>query len=127
MNFFLDNNLSIKLAKAMNHLEQEGEVMHLTEKFPADAKDEEWLKYVGENGIILITQDQKIRRRAAEKAAFKTHKVGAFVLVGKNRDRWQIINQLIKNWLKIKELAAKTKRPFAFKVPIRGKIEQLHL
>lgn len=127
MNFFFDNNLSSKLAKAMNLLEQEGDVVHLTEEFPSDAKDEDWLKYVGIKGMILITRDKRIRRHAAELRAFKIHKVRAFILGGKNPDIWQIIKQIINNWLKIKNLASKTKPPFAYRVPLRGKIVQLPL
>jgi hypothetical protein len=127
MNFFFDNNLSHRLAKAMHHLEREGNVVHLTDQFQPDTKDEVWLKFVGEKRMILITQDKKIKRRIAELRAFKTHKVGAFILVGGSRDIWQIILQIVKNWLKIKEFAKKTKRPFVFKIPFRGKIEQLPL
>lgn len=111
----------------MNCLEQKGDVIHLTDKFPPNAKDEDWMEFVGENKMILITQDKKIKKRAAELNAFKRHKVGAFILTGQNRDIWQIIQQIIKNWLQIKNLAARTKRPFAFRVPLRGKIDPLKL
>lgn len=127
MNFFFDNNLSNRLAKAMDLLEREGNVVHLTDKFPGDTKDAVWLKFVGDNKMILITQDKRIQRRVAELRALKIHKVGAFILTGRSRDIWQIILQIVKNWLKIKDLAKETKRPFVFKVPIRGKIEKLTL
>jgi len=127
MNFFFDNNLSQHLAKAMDILEQEGKVIHLTEKFRPDAKDEDWLEYVGKNRMILITRDKKIKRRAAELRALKNYKVGAFILGGQNPGIWQIIKQIINNWLRIKDLASETITPFIFKVPLKGKIDQLQL
>ena len=125
MNFFFDNNLPPKLAQAMHILNQEGKVIHLIYKFPADTKDEDWLEYIGKEKMILITRDKQIKRRAAELKALRKFKVGAFILGGQNPTRWQIIKQTINNWLRIKELATKTKRPFIFKVPLRGKIEQI--
>ena len=127
MNFFFDTNLSPYLAQAINCLEREGEVVHLTEKFPGDTPDEDWLKYVGKNNLILITKDKKIKRRVAELRAIKKYKVRAFVLTCRNRDNWEIALQLIKKWREIKELAAKNIPPFAFKVPFAGKIEKLSL
>jgi len=127
MNFFFDNNLSQYLAQAMNLLEQDGAVIHLKDKFQPDAKDEDWLKYVGKKGMILITRDKKIRRHAAELKAIKSYKVGAFILTGTVTNIWDTVRQIINNWLKIKDLASKTRRPFAFKVPFRGKIEKLQL
>ena len=127
MIFFFDNNLSPRLAKAMGILEQNGRVMHLQDKFRPDAKDEDWLEYVGKNRMILITRDKMIRRHAAELRAIKNYKVGAFILTGTVTNIWDTVRQVINNWLKIKGLASKTSLPFAFKVPFRGKIEKLQL
>ena len=127
MNFFFDNNLSQHLAKAMDILEQEGRVIHLQDEFQPDAKDEDWLEFVGKNRMILITRDKKIKRRAAELRALKNYKVGAFILGGQNPGIWQIVKQIINNWLRIKDLASKTRVPFIFKVPLRGKIDRLQL
>ena len=124
MNFFFDNNLSQHLAKAMNILEKEGIVTHLRDKFEPDAKDEVWLEYVGKNRMIVITRDKQIKRRAAELRAFKKYKVGAFILGGQNPGIWQIVKQIINNWLKIKELSSDTRTPFIFKVPLKGKIDR---
>jgi len=127
MNFFFDNNLSQHLAKAMDILEKEGRVIHLQDEFQPDAKDEDWLEFVGKNRMILITRDKKIKRRAAELRALKNYKVGAFILGGQNPGIWQIVKQIINNWLRIKDLASKTRVPFIFKVPLRGKIDRLQL
>jgi predicted nuclease of predicted toxin-antitoxin system len=127
MKFFFDNNLSHRLAKAMNLLEEDEFVMHLKDKFRQDEIDEVWLKYVGSNGLVLVTRDQKIRKRRAELIAFRKHSIGAFILTGKNLGRWQEIKQLIWAWENMKKLAASTQRPFAFQVPPKGNIKSLSL
>ena len=125
MNFFFDNNLPEKLAQAMRLLDIDVTVEHLKEKFRQDEKDEVWLKYVGEEGLILVTRDQKIRKRPVELLSYRQHKVGAFILTGKKLGKWQGIKQLICAWEEMKILAAGARRPFAFQVRPSGRINPL--
>lgn len=126
MKFFVDNNLSDKLANGMKAFGES--VMHLREKFPEDAEDELWLEYVGKNGLVLITRDERIRRNPAQLNAMKRHKVRAFLLGGKKRGRCDIFRQVVRNWPRMKEYARKTKPPFVFRVPPSGtKFKPLHL
>lgn len=118
MKFFIDNNLSLQLAQGMKAFGEN--VDHLQNHFPNDAPDTEWLKYIGTNDFFLITRDDMIRRNPAEIAAFRSHYVGAFFLGGKNRSRCEIIQQLVRNWPRIKETASKTAKPFAYRIPPRG-------
>ena len=50
----------------------------------------------------------------------KEHEVGAFFMGGKNRNRCELIQQLVRNWPRMKELARKTPVPFAFQIPPSG-------
>src|SRR5437773_10036328 len=45
-----------------------------------DAPDPEWLAFAGKNNWIVITRDERIRYRVAEKQAIRRAKVRAFVL-----------------------------------------------
>lgn len=96
-------------------------VEHLLDHFPQGAKDTEWLPYVGQEGLTLITRDNRIRWRPAELRALRKAQVGAFFLGGKNRSSCDLIEQVVRNWRNIKELAQKEHRPFALRVPPRGK------
>jgi len=126
MKFFIDNNLSVQLAEGMQGFGEK--VEHLRETFPEDTADTVWLRHIGEKRIILITRDNRIRRRPAELMALHEYKVGAFFLAGKNKTRCELIKQLVRNWPRIKEYALKTKCPFAFRVPPTGaKIKQIPL
>ncbi len=118
MKFFIDNNLSESLAKGLAAFGED--VVHLKDRFPQNAPDTEWLEYVGQNQWVLITRDERVRRNPAELAALRRHRVGAFFLGGKNLNRCRIIQQLVRNWPRIKEYAGKTKPPYAFRVPPSG-------
>ena len=118
MKFFIDNNLSHSLANGMRAFGED--VDHLKDHLPEDTPDREWLKYIGEKEYILITRDDNIRRNPAELKSLKDYSVGAFFLGGKNRTRWQLIQQLVRNWPRIKKFAAKQSKPFAFRIPPTG-------
>jgi predicted nuclease of predicted toxin-antitoxin system len=119
MKFFFDNNLSHRLVDGLRGFGEEA--IHITEMFPADTTDEVWLQHVGKSGMFLITRDHRIRWRPNELAALSKHNVGAFFLGGKNRSGCELIQQVVRNWPGIKELAARSHRPFAFRVPPSGK------
>ena len=120
MTFIFDRCLSKQLVEGLRAF-GETDIHYLDELgFSQDAADTTWLKHAGENGITVITKDKDVQRHRAEREALKEHRVGAFVLVGKNQKKWDLIVQVIRNWTAIKDLAEKTPPPFIFKVRPRG-------
>ena len=89
MKFFIDNNLGEQLAKGLQGFGED--VIHLKDIFSEDVADTEWLRYIGNNNIFLITRDQRIRWRPAELQALYENNVGAFFLSGKSRTRCELI------------------------------------
>lgn len=118
MRFFIDNNLSRKLARGMRAFGED--VDHLTDHFEEDAPDTEWLRYIGDNDFFLITRDERVRKNPAELKALLDHGVGAFFLGGKNRNRCELIQQLVRNWPRIKQYSQTRSRPFAFRIAPKG-------
>jgi predicted nuclease of predicted toxin-antitoxin system len=118
MKFFFDNNIGQNVVKGFNEFGED--VLHLAQEFEINAKDEDWLPIVGNKGWILVTQDRRIRYNPAELKAYRVNSVGAFVLTGKQLNRCRIIQQLVRNWPKMKELANTTRRPFLFRIPPAG-------
>jgi predicted nuclease of predicted toxin-antitoxin system len=118
MRFFFDNNLSYRLVDGLKAFGED--VVHLTEYFSADEKDTVWLEYIGQNGWVLITRDEKIRWNPAELAAFRRNRVGAFFLGGKNKSGWDLIQQIIRVWPTINDYAEHTNKPYAFRIPPNG-------
>ena len=118
MRFFIDNNLGKALAEGMTGFGED--VAHLQDHFDAAADDSEWLAHIGSKGWYPITRDDRIRYKPHEKRALKENEVGAFFLGGKNRSRCDLIQQLVRNWPRMKKFAARTDRPFAVQVPPSG-------
>lgn len=118
MTFLVDKNLSPQLAAGMKGFGED--VVHLTDVLPPDVKDTELLAHVGSEGWCLVTRDIRIRYRRAESAALRENRVGAFFMGGKNLRRCELIQQLVRNWPRMKALAAKTRLPFAFRIPPKG-------
>ena len=75
---------------------------------------------------FLVTQDKRIRSRPHERRALLGAGVGAFVFTGRaERSTDELAILILKHLQRIKELAAKTKRPFIFGISDRGKFERL--
>lgn len=66
------------------------------------ALDDEWLPIVGQQRLVVITRDQRIRYRPAEKQAWVSYRVRGFVLTGKRSqstvDSLRILN---RHWRRI--------------------------
>ena len=72
---------NIKLAGL---LRSAGLAVHIhSDHFAPDAPDEEWLGFAGRQGLIVLTRDKAIRKRALEVDAFRRHRVRAVVLIGR--------------------------------------------
>lgn len=118
MKFFFDNNISEHLARGMKAFGEE--VVHLKDVFREDTADVEWLKYVGEQMMVLITRDESVRWNPAELAALRKHAVRAFFLGGKHLNKCRLIQQVVRNWPRIKEYAERLRPPYAFRIPPTG-------
>lgn len=81
--FFLDRSLGKYIVA--DALRQAGAEIEVHDShFPQDARDEEWLRAVGERGWIVLTRDDRIRYRFHERTALLQARVRAFVLVRRN-------------------------------------------
>ena len=91
--------------------------------FPQDSKDPEWLAAAGKNKWIVVTRDEHIRYRVAEKQAIRRWKVRAFVLVARGNLRIEVLADiLLKALPKIRRLATKQSPPFIAKIWRDGSI-----
>ena len=116
--FIVDENLSPQLADGLSGFGED--VKHITEVFHAGILDDDWLPEVGRQGLTLVTRDRRIRFKPAELRAYRQNNVGGFVLGGKSLKRCDIIEQIVRNWRRMKKFAAKYDPPFLFRIPPRG-------
>ncbi|HBS29582.1 MAG TPA: hypothetical protein DEB06_09080 [Phycisphaerales bacterium] len=130
MKFFFDNCLSPRLATALNALvEPEHSVVHLRDKFATPTPDTDWIVRLSEEGgWIIVSGDLRISKRPTEREVWRAAKLTTFFMADgyQNLDEWQQVRVMIEKWPQIMDLAERTGRGSAFRVPIRSrKIETL--
>jgi predicted nuclease of predicted toxin-antitoxin system len=94
--------------------------------FPQNAKDTEWLAAAGKKKWIVVTRDERIRYRVAEKETIRQAKVCAFVLVAHGDLRIEVLAEVfLKALPKVREIVTKRKPPFIAKIWRDGKVALL--
>jgi hypothetical protein len=125
LRFILDNNLSPRLARALNALtDGNPEVHHLRDKFDADTPDVEWIQELSSQGNwVVVTEDRRILTRIAERDAFRTaHLTGYFLDKAWCRQTlWVQAEHLVRWWPVILEFATKVTPGHAYGVPLKGR------
>jgi hypothetical protein len=77
LNFFFDNNLPAQLARGLRELSRNdpkvGQVIHLTDRFPAMVKDLTWIPALSEDSVpwYVISMDKFKKDHRAEREAIR--------------------------------------------------------
>jgi PIN like domain len=83
LKLLLDHNLSPRLAKALDALFVDHEIIALRDKFSADVTDVNWITALDrEGGWAVLTKDIRIRQRPHERAALDRSRIVYFFLGG---------------------------------------------
>lgn len=95
--------------------------------FADDEKDDAWLKFVGEKGWIVLTQDHKFHKKGFENelSAIKQYSVGCFYIWGAEADKWDKMLALCKAYESILDAVAATAKPFIFSCSKGGSLTQI--
>jgi hypothetical protein len=131
INIFLDENLSEYVAHALNFLNtgyfRDVQVFSTKEKFGKGVQDEVIIPGIGDLDGILITKDFNIHKTRLQNELCRQYKLGVFFLkLPKNQDKhWEIVKSLVNHWEEIIEKSGKERKPFAFRISVRGKLEKL--
>lgn len=111
MKFLFDNNLSVKIVKAIRELETSHiEIIHLREKFNPSTSDTNWIKALGEEkNWIVISADCKIGSNPHELQAWRETDLTIFFLKRGwlKFQLWDMAWRLIKVWPTIRSHADK--------------------
>jgi len=104
--YFFDNNISPRYAEMLRALGVN--VTALSEKFPPNIKDEDFLPQLKD--CILITGDQRIRTRKIEAAALRQSGISALFLARfwPRLDLWAQARWLVTRWPDIDRFTSKT-------------------
>lgn len=126
MNFFFDNNLPPRLARALSFLSKpDGHtVVPLLDKFERNTPDVDWITTLSQekNDWVIISGDKNIIRKKHERAAWKESELTAFFLKKgwNNIDFWNMSWKLVKWWPIIVNQATQIQPGTGFLVPLSG-------
>ncbi|MGV9013437.1 MAG: hypothetical protein ACOH13_12660 [Flavobacteriales bacterium] len=132
MHIYLDENLSEYVAQGLQLLSQAHyrDIEVLSTKQDKDlgpgVKDPDLIPIVAKKHGVLITKDIRMRTPMLFSLC-QQNKLGIFFLKmpsGKEA-HWDIVRVLVEHWEEIVKHTRKEKRPFAFVVKPRGKMERL--
>ena len=128
MKFFFDNNLAPKLAKSLHLLVQpDHEVVHLKDRFPGNALDEEWITALAkEKQWVIVSGDLRIRKNPHVMQAWKSAGHTVFFLKPGwvNLPLWTQTWKFVKCFPEIVAIAEKAKIGSDFFVATNGTIEK---
>lgn len=109
-------------------LREQGFAVELLEdRFANDAADEEWLPEVGELGWLILTKDDKIRRRPVERDALLRSGARAFVLPSGNMSGSEMAATVVKSLPKIQRFVSKHQPPFIARITKSGDVRGIEL
>ena len=121
LTFFLDQGLGDKvIATALR--DQGLTVALLKEHFPTNTPDEEWLPAVGQRGWLILTKDDRIRRRPVERQALQRSQARAFILPSGNMSGDEMASAIVNALPKIRRVVGKTQPPFIARITKAGDV-----
>ena len=131
MDIYLDENLSEYVAEAMNFLNKgyftDVQVYSTKTKIGRGVSDENIIERLGDSDSILITRDLSIQKTRLQFELCSKYDLGMFFLaLPKNENKhWEIVKLLINHWEEINIKIQNEKKPFAYRITKRGKMEKL--
>ena len=132
MKFFFDNNISIRLVRALRELLSDRHVIqHLRDRFRPNTSDIEWIEELArESGWIIVSGDLRITRNRLESEALRHSRLTAFFLAKgwMNRPPLEQAWRLIRWWPGLLEEARHANPGTGFRVPLRpaGKLKRIY-
>jgi len=131
MRCLFDNQMPLKLARAINELEGKGAIAveHLRDKFKHDISDVEWMQRLAEEGDwFVITKDNKIREKSYEIEIWKTSNLPIVFLPSDPWMKyrfWDTAWRLVKYWPLLRERILDNKNNESFILTAGGDIRQI--
>jgi hypothetical protein len=124
LKFLFDENLPVPAARALRDVGEP--VTHVQFEGLRGSTDQEIARQLATNGWLLVTADNRIRKRVQERAAFAAARAGVFVFSGKaKRTGSDWLALIFRRWPDIKQYAETHEVPCLVLVPDRGAIERL--
>lgn len=91
----------------------------------AGSTDESWLALIGSRRWIALMRDQNIRRRALERRALVSSKVGAFVCIAGEATADEVTAVILSLIKKMVNIGHSELRPFVYTFGLAGSLRQI--
>ena len=122
--FYLDESIySRRLADAMR--EAGAQVVTPYEGGLAGSTDESWLAHIGSRRWLALMRDQNIKRRALERRALVSAKVGAFGCTTGEATADEVTAVVLKLIQKMVNIGVSEPRPFVYTFGLSGHLRQI--
>ena len=119
--FFLDQSLGGKVIQ--DALCKQGlSAVRLKEHFPINTPDEKWLPVVGKWGWLILTKDDRIRKRPMERDALMRSGARAFFLSSGNMSGDEMASAIVNALPNIEKFLAKHPPPFIARIFKGGEV-----
>jgi hypothetical protein len=123
--FFFDNTFPHQIPAILKLLDVEA--IHLRDHFAQDTKDVVWLPEISAKGWVVITGDQNIRTRPAERIALEqANLITFFAYKGFTKQgRWEQVIWIVRHWRAIESQASRSPQGVSYEVNVNGKITKI--
>lgn len=91
-----------------------------------DVDDDVWIPAVAAAGMTIISRDQRIQNRLAERAAIKRSAARMFAITtAESLNRWALLEIVVTRWRDMERIVAERPGPFIFKLTRTGRLQQV--
>jgi len=121
MDFYLDENLPPRIAKAINEFDEENRVLHTQIEFEKGIEDEDLISNLNEaKASVLVTNDLKFKHRLHQYKIYKMNNLSVFMIsLPSGADDWLKMRTITNKWELITRLSNKHKHPFICRIYLR--------
>jgi hypothetical protein len=122
--YFFDRSISRKIAAALKCLDVQA--VHHDEEFDSDTEDVVWIPVVGQRNWHMVTCDDRIRRKPAERTVLEQADIVSvfFWREYARKTLWEQAEWVIKYWPAVHKKASRASPGTILHVNGRGKVEE---
>lgn len=102
-------------------------VEHAGGAFPFGTADEIWLRDCGRRGWIVLTRDQRIRRRILEREAIRQSGAAVFALTAGEATAAETAEVVVRLLVKFANMAVSEPKPFLVTFGLTGRLSRVRL